>query len=238
MATYILVSGAWAAGWCWERITPLLEAAGHTAIAPDLLGMGADKTPLAEVSLAAWADQIAELIRSVGHKVILVGHSRGGVVISEVAERVPDRISTLVYVAAFLAPSGQSLVTTAALAPQPPMEDILTFAEDGTSTVKADAAGAIFYNQTDAEWVERATSRLSPEPMTVVFTPVQLSNENFGVVKRAYIECSNDKVIPLQLQRMMQSVLPCRPVFTIDTDHSPFYSAPETLAAHLLSLTS
>ncbi len=236
MATYIFVSGAWHAGWCWERVAPLLQAAGHTAIAPDLLGMGADRTPLSSVSLAAWADQIAQLIRSVDEQVILVGHSRGGVVISEAAERVPDQIRTLVYVTAFLVPSGQSLATMAAQAPESQLAANLTFSEDGSTTVNPDAVGAIFYNQTDEAWLERAKARLCPEPVAALVTPLQLTDEHFGRVRRAYIECSDDKIIPLSLQRSMQNALPCEPVFTIATDHSPFYSAPEELAACLLKL--
>src|SRR5882757_7600779 len=111
MATFIFISGAWHAGWCWERVVPLIEAAGHTAIAPDLLGMGADETPLPEVTLAMWGEQIAALIEEQAEPVFLVGHSRGGVVISDVAERVPDRIISLVYLTAIIAADGESGMT-------------------------------------------------------------------------------------------------------------------------------
>jgi hypothetical protein len=66
--------------------------------------------------------------------------------------------------------------------------------------------------------------------MAVFVTPLGLTENNFGSVRRAYIECVQDKAIPLALQRLMQETFPCEPVFTLDTDHSPFYSTPGQLA--------
>ena len=106
MARFVLVHGAWHGGWCWERIAPLLGAAGHEVLAPDLPGMGADRTPFAADVLAQWADFVAGLVRGAAEPAVLVGHSRGGLVISEAAERAPDQIRVLVYLAALLLPVG------------------------------------------------------------------------------------------------------------------------------------
>ncbi len=233
-ATYVLVSGAWHASWCWERVTPLLEAAGHRVIAPDLLGMGKDKTPVAEVTLAAWADQIADIVRRAGDKVVLVGHSRGGIVISETAERVPDRIRTLAYLTAFLVPAGGSLVSSLGLMPQPWTRNVIP--GNGTTSVAEPAIGPTFYNRTDPAWVARAKAQIGPEPMAPSGTPLQVTDARFGSVPRAYIECLQDRTIPIELQRLMQQKLPCDPVFTLDSDHSPFFSAPDALAKCLLQL--
>jgi hypothetical protein len=71
---------------------------------------------------------------------------------------------------------------------------------------------------------------LVSEPMSVFVTPLRLTAERFGRVPRAYIETVYDNAVPLALQRAMQAALPCNPVVTLDTDHSPFYSAPGALA--------
>jgi pimeloyl-ACP methyl ester carboxylesterase len=241
MTTFVLVSGAWHAGWCWERVTPLIEAAGARAVAPDLYGMGPDKTPLAQVSLALWADQVAELIRAQDEPVVLVGHSRGGIVVSEVAERVPERIARLVYLTAVLLPDGAALagVTDERREERPERGDrqgYLVLGPDDTSTVAAERVGLNFYNTTAPEWVERAASLLTPEPMAVFRTPLRLTDERFGRVPRAYVECVQDKAIALRVQRAFQARLPCDPVVTLDTDHSPFYSAPEALAEALMGI--
>lgn len=229
MATYVLVSGAWHAGWCWERVIPLLESQGHCVVAPDLVGMGPDRAALASASLATWAEQIATIIRQQEEPVILVGHSRGGIVISEAAERVPDRIATLVYLAAFLVKPSDTLLGTSAKVAREPVPDILIAQDDGTTIVRRDAVGPAFYNTTEATWVERAEELVTPEPMTVFMTPLNLTEENYGSVTRAYIECTQDNAVPLELQRLMQAALPCDPTFTLNTDHSPFYSAPDQL---------
>jgi pimeloyl-ACP methyl ester carboxylesterase len=86
MARFVLVAGAWHGAWCWELVIPLLEARNHRAEAAELPGMGGDKTPLAGLDMMAWARAVAHVIELDLEPVILVGHSRGGVVISQVAE--------------------------------------------------------------------------------------------------------------------------------------------------------
>jgi pimeloyl-ACP methyl ester carboxylesterase len=236
MATFVLISGAWHGAWCWDLVVPRLTAAGHKVVAPDLIGMGDDPTPPAHASLAAWGDQVAELIRAEAEPVILVGHSRGGLVISEAAERVPERITTLVYLAAFLIPSGRSLGEVAAENATQDAPQILLPQPDGTALVRPEAVGPVFYNLTPPDLVELAQSKLGPEPMSSFGTPVMVTPERFGVVPRVYIECAEDRALPIASQRAMQAALPCASVFTLKSDHSPFFSQPTELAEILLRL--
>ena len=62
MGTFVLVHGGWSGGWCWEKVVPLLEEAGHEAHAPDLPGSGDDPTRIHEVSLQGYADRISEVL--------------------------------------------------------------------------------------------------------------------------------------------------------------------------------
>ena len=238
MATFILVHGAWHGGWCWDQVAPLLRAAGHNVVAPDLPGMGADKTPLAKVDLSAWTLFVSDLVVQAFEPVVLVGHSRGGVVIGEVAEIVPDRIQTLVYLAAFLVPDGKTLADMLAMVPGKPVANgAIVMAGDGvSSTIAPGKVAPVFYNTTPAAFSARAAALLSPEPMMSFSTPVRTSAARFGRVKRAYIECTQDNAIPLELQRAMREALPCQPVVTLDSDHSPFFSAPEALCRALIDI--
>src|SRR5713101_7587513 len=104
MSTYILVHGAWHGAWCWQKVTPLLELAGHMVIAPDLPGHGNDLTPLAAVTLASSVQCITDIIDAIPEKeeIILLGHSLGGMVISQGAEARAERIQRLVYLSALL----------------------------------------------------------------------------------------------------------------------------------------
>ncbi len=77
---------------------------------------------------------------------------------------------------------------------------------------------------------------LLPEPVRPNATPLRLTDERYGRVPRVYIECRRDRAILPALQRKMYADLPCRKVFSIDTDHSPFFSRPQELTEYLLAL--
>jgi pimeloyl-ACP methyl ester carboxylesterase len=240
MATFLLVHGAWHGAWCWEKIEPLLREAGHKTVAPDLLGMGKDPTPLSEVSVEAWAEQVAELARLQVEPPILVGHSRAGIVVSRAAELAPGAIACLVYLAAFLPTPGVSLAELMRrIPPRPESEGSLQLSEDGSlSSIAPDAVRRIFYNDTPDPLVARAAQLSGPEPMASFTSPARTSWERWGKIPRYYIECTKDRAIAPRLQEIMYSEAPCRRVFSLSSDHSPFYSAPGELAACLLDVAA
>ncbi|MEP7244433.1 MAG: alpha/beta fold hydrolase [Gammaproteobacteria bacterium] len=237
MSTYLFVHGAWHGGWCWEKIVSRLEKLGHKAIAPDLPGLGQDNTPLNRVTLELWRDHICDIAAAQSQPVVLVGHSRGGIVISEVAEHRPKIVRTLVYVTAFLLRDKESLFDKAAQDPESLIVKNMVMSEDKTSsTVRDEALREGFYEECSEEDFIRARSLLRPEPSLPLATPVRVTEGNWGGVPRVYIECLRDKALRPHMQKQMYTTLPCRKVLSIDTDHSPFYSRPDELVAHLRSV--
>ena len=237
MATYVLVHGAWHGGWCWRHIVPLLRARGHTVQAPDLPGHGDDPAPTHAQTLVTYAQRISETVSSCGDAVILVGHSLGGLVISAVAEASPERVQRLVYVSGFLPRDGDSLVRICSVDPDNPMNTAAVRTPDGKClTVEPERLREIFYADCPAEDLAFAKTRLGPEPIGVMFQTVHVTAERFGHVPRAYIHCSQDVALPLFVQEQMVAASPCQTVLTLPTGHSPFFAAPERLAAHLDSL--
>lgn len=230
MTTYVLVHGAWHGAWCWHRIVAGLQRASHRAIAPDLKSLGRDRTPPGEITLATWTDQIAALVQAQSEPVVLVGHSRGGLVLSEVAERIPERVRVLVYVTAFMLESGQSLQDFAAQDPDSLVgpATILDQAQ-GAVSIREDAVRDVFYGQCSDADVVLAKSLLMPEPLAPLATPLRLSAARFGGVPRIYVECTEDRAMTLAAQRRMQAALPCRERITLEADHSPFFSHSEIL---------
>ncbi len=235
--TFILIHGAWHGAWCWHKLVPLLEASGSRVIAPDLPSMGADTTPPAVITLDYWTRFVAGILERENDPVILVAHSRGGIIASQVAELAPARIRHLVYLAAYLLPSGAKLADTArADTGSLITANMIPAASGVTCTVRASAVRETFYGRSSEEDAAFASVRLGPEPLKPLVTPLQLSAEKFGQVPRAYIETTQDRVISLESQRRMQAALPCAPVFTLDSDHSPFLSQPEALGRILISI--
>lgn len=239
MSTYILVHGAYHGGWCYEKVVPLLEAEGHTVIAVDLPGHGDNPVPIEDVTLDAYVDHVCDVVAAQEEPVILLGHSLGGMTITQVAERMPDRIDWLVYLTAMLPKNGENRANLADYEDAEPMGAKRVIAEDGlTATMPVEIIPETFYAQCPPEDVARAIERLVPQATNPIMATAQTTAENFGRIKRAYIECLRDRAIPIAMQRAMIAAQPCGKVFTMDTDHSPFYSAPEDLSGHLLALAN
>jgi pimeloyl-ACP methyl ester carboxylesterase len=233
MARFVLVAGAWHGAWCWEFVVPMLEAKGHRAQPAELPGMGSDKTPFAQLSFADWARAVADVIEADPEPAVLVGHSRGGMVISQAAELVPDRISLNVYLTAIMMQHGESGLDSANLVPPDALRErnyVLT--EDGLA-YKVIPDNALSYGRSPPDLVERALAHMTPEPHFGLVTPLSLTAERYGRVRRAYVECLGDETVTLPLQRAMQARQPCEIVRAIDTDHCPHYSAPAEVAAVL-----
>jgi pimeloyl-ACP methyl ester carboxylesterase len=237
MSTYILVHGAFHGGWCYEKVVPLLEAAGHTAIAVDLPGHGDNKAPMHEVTLDAYVDHACGVIAAQSERVILVGHSLGGLTITQAAERLSDKVAWVVYLTAVMPANGQSRADLAKIEGDNAVAANRILSEDQLSATMPDAViQPTFYGECSDEDVARAKERLVPQAVQIFQHPVQTTLERFGSVRRAFIECLRDNAIKIEMQRKMIELLPCDRVFTIDTDHSPFYSAPDELARDLLEL--
>jgi len=234
MTTYILVHGSFHGGWCWDKVVPHLESLGARAIAIDLPGHGAQRIPASQASLAGYVDHVCQVVAEQQAPVVLVGHSMAGMVVSGVAERLPEAIRKLVFVCAFLPQNGQALVDLARTDNESLLMPALVFDEpNGVHFVRDEGAREAFYHDCPEDLASAARARLIPEPLSVVTTPVSLS-ERFAKVPRDYIHCTEDHALGPSLQRRMLEAQPCR-VHSIPSSHSPFYSMPERLAQLLVA---
>lgn len=236
MSRIILVHGAWHGGWCWEQLVPHLQAAGHDVQAPDLPGHGADTTPINRVSLNRYVQKVADLVTSVeDDPALVVGHSMGGIVISQLAETCPESIQRLIYLCAFLPADGETLAQKNADDSSLLNDYKRVDREALCMKLDPDHTLDIFYQDCDPDTAARATARLCDQPLAPLGTPLQLSRERFGSVPKDGIVCRQDRALTPALQRQMYSAGQCQQQFEIESGHSPFYSMPQSLAELLLS---
>lgn len=235
--TFLLVPGAWHGPWCWARVAEPLERAGHRVIAADLAGCAPGDIDAAAVTLDQWTSSICALLEEEAEPAILVGHSRGGVLLSEAAERMPERIARLVYVSGLLLRDGESVLRVLREDRSSPFLRHVSLSPSRHHWLLAkSSARELFYGECSAEDADLAISKLGVEPAAPLMTPLRTTKARFGQVPRSYIECLRDAAVPLVMQQKMQQRVPCGHVTAIDAGHAPFLSAPDALAARLLEL--
>jgi pimeloyl-ACP methyl ester carboxylesterase len=239
----VLVHGAFGRAAVWDRVVPGLRAAGHEVEAIDLPGQGDDPTPVAEVTLDRYAERVGEAL-SDGPPAVLVGHSMGGMVVTQAAARYPDRIEKLVYVAAFVPWDGMSLIDMTQLpeaAGDAVQANLVVEGDPPVATIPDEAARTALFHCCDDEQAAWAIPLRGPQPVAPFTQPVQLGgahSEAFSKLPRAYVTCLQDYAIRPALQRRMLEAAGCDPVIEIDTDHCPWASRPEELVAALNRLAA
>lgn len=232
VSSFVLVHGSWHGAWCWHKIVPRLRARGHEVVVPDLPGHGRDATPASEVTLAAYVDRVVEAVEEASEPVVLVGHSRGGIAISEAVERAAERVRVLVYVAAFLLRDGECVLDLARLDRESlVLPNLILDAEGRWDMLREEAFESALYADCSADDLALAHALLTPEPALPSRTRLRLTRERFGTVPRVYVELSEDRAVTPSLQRRMIDAAPCDRVVSLAASHSAYFSKPGELAA-------
>jgi pimeloyl-ACP methyl ester carboxylesterase len=230
----LLVHGAWHGAWCWEPVVTALAALDVHAVAVDLPGHGDDTSALTDLHDAA---RVRAALDDSDEPVVLVGHSYGGVVITEAG--VHPNVAQLVYIAAFNVDEGETAMgvaiseSEAAGIDHSGQSDAFAHMhgnDDGTTTVDYEGARILFYNDCSDEVADRAARRLGPHPMDT-------QSQAAGAVawrhrRSTYAVCTRDNIVHPDLQR----ILARRANTAVEwpTGHSPFLSRP-ALVAELLA---
>lgn len=233
----ILIHGAWQGSWAWDRFAPILAEASLKAEALDLPGNGSDRTPAADVSLDLYVAHVGARIEAGEGPVVIVGHSGGGVIASQVAERFREQVAGVAYVTGMMLPDGGTFGGVVCdIAERDPaaagIRPHLVWSVDRlTSTVPADAACEIFYHDCDPADARAASAMLVPQPEGGRAVSPHLTPERFGTVPRLYVEALQDRSLVLAAQRRMQALVPGAEIATLDCGHAPQLAMPEKLAA-------
>ena len=189
-AAFVLVHGTGHGGWCWRFIVPLLRAAGHDVYTPTLTGLGASYHLLHKLDRISLDTHVNDVINMLFYddlsEVVLVGHSYGGMVITGVAAKEPQRLAQLVYLDAYLPLEGENNI---ALWPPDQKEKYRTDLASGIRFRPPLASSLLGINDPElSEWVQE---RLTPHPYsTYEDPPASSSTTQSAYIPRTYIHCT------------------------------------------------
>jgi pimeloyl-ACP methyl ester carboxylesterase len=270
---FLFVHGAWHAAAHWNEVTERLVGMGHRAFAIDLPGSGlkatypqsylrndftafaSEPSSVGGIHLADYADAITrQLISMARHgKVMLVGHSFGGLAVTLAAEAQPDLIEHLIYLTAYVPvpdlpngvalaslPEGQSSISGAILIGDPRVTGAQRINPRDADPAYVEKGRMALYNDVSTEEYLRFVAYCNPDlPLAVAFDNANGTVERWGRIPRTFIRCTEDHTIPLLLQdRMISEADAATPankfqVHTLPSSHSSFASMPDRLAAVL-----
>lgn len=235
MARFLLLHGSWHGAWCWYKVLPRLEAAGHAAVAIDLPGRGRTGRIPALVGLERMVDA-AERALDPTARTIVVAHSRGGIVASGLAERRPELVARTIYLAAFLLPTGRRVIDYL-----PDRHAAITGHIRVSRLGLWDALDPALYREglyadCTPEDLALAGALLVREPVRPALTRLRLTDGRYGRVPRAYIRLTEDRAVSTHLQDRLLAETPVDRVEEIRGSHSVYFSRPDELARTLLSL--
>jgi len=239
MKNYILVHGAWGAAWEFNKVVESLTDEGNNVIALDLPGHGENKADISDVTMDSYVQTVVSTINNTDEKVVLVGHSLAGAIISQVAELIPEKIDKLIYVAALLLKNGDSPLEVMKNDPDGELLPNTIFSEDGSyATLTQETVRNIFLNDVkDETYLKAIVPKFLFKQATEPFmAKAQLSEETFGRVTKYYIKASIDKVISPSAQDKMLTNWQVEEVFTLESGHFPLTSMPEALVETIIKI--
>lgn len=229
---FVLVHGAMHGAWCWDDVAARLVAKGHRVVAPDLPGHGRRAAEVRAAGAEAYGRAVADAMAQAGvRRGVLVGHSMGGLVIAKTAERVPERIAHLVFLAAVVPPHGSSIAETGMTEPaRAALRAHVVGRGDGTFHHSAETAWSRWMGdlpRTDPR-VARAIALLTPQAARPFFERVDLRRFDTLVIPRTYIRCLRDAAVVSARAAAVAARLGVAPV-DLDAAHNPMLSRPDAL---------
>jgi pimeloyl-ACP methyl ester carboxylesterase len=248
MTTYVLVGGGWLGGWCWQRVARRLRDNGHDAYPATLTGLG-ERVHLAspQVDLETHITDVVNLIEFEDlHDVVLLGHSYGGLVVTGAADRIPERISELVYLDTAPLPDGGSLIEKFPPELRKRTEEQVQELGEGWKfpiPPPEELANMASLEGVDEGHLRLLYARAAPQPFGTYTQPLRLTNPAREGLPKLGIVCS------FSLDQVQEMIASGQPLFReldgpewrfveLPTGHWPMFSRPEDLAKLLLDLPS
>ena len=191
----VLIHGAWHGAWCWAGVISELDKLGDRAYALDLPGHGQNHCDRSEVTLATYVDSVVKFIEERDLRdVLIAGHSLGGLTISGVTAKIPERIKRCVFVTAIVPLDGTRILDPGNPS-QKPLVDLINSFPERSSQLRVmghDFYAGLMNDVPEAmqAWIEAS---LSPQPLGPLVDPVPMKAFHESGVPTAYVVCENDQ---------------------------------------------
>jgi pimeloyl-ACP methyl ester carboxylesterase len=234
-ATFVFVHGTFADEHAWDLIKPRLEKEGYNVVGFNLPAHGSDNTPIEKANFELYVNTVVQKINAIPGKVVLLGHSMGGMVVTQVAEQIPAKIEKLVYLCAFLPKNGQTLFELASSDTESLLGRSLHPEPDGvTASLPPNVLVQVFAVDASAD-IQKEVAKTRPEPLAVFQAKANLTDANFGKIPKYYIKTLKDEGVTLTLQqRMLEGYTgKIAKTYTMNTSHSPYWAKPDELVTIL-----
>jgi pimeloyl-ACP methyl ester carboxylesterase len=182
---FVLVPGAWHGGWCYSRVAQILRERGHVVYTPTLTGVG-ERSHLARLAIncSTHVQDVLNVIRWERlQRVVLCGHSYGGVVIGAVADRIPEHVASLVYLDAAVPESGKSFLELI-VGPEQIAQFVAATADQGGGMLPPFPAAALDVNPADRAMVDELCT---PHPFATLAERLTLSGAHAGIARKTYV---------------------------------------------------
>lgn len=238
---FVLIHGISGGGWCWYKIKSLMEISGYKVTCLDLKGSGIHPhDPTTIISFDDYNQPLINFFSSLpqNEQVILVGHSAGGLSVTDATHKFPKKVRMAVYIGATMLRNG--FVTEQDVKDGIP--DLSEFGEaidvydmcfglgpeqpPTSAVVKTSLQRKIIYQMSPLEDSTLAAMLLRPGPIQALASARFKEGEGAEEVPRIYIRTAYDRVVKSEQQDAMIKKWPPKNVYTLETDHSPFFSAP------------
>jgi pimeloyl-ACP methyl ester carboxylesterase len=230
--TFVLVHGAWHGGWCWRRVSDLLEKKGHKVFTPTMTGLGAcSHLASKDVNLTTHITDIVNFIKWEDLSgIVLVGHSYGGYIVSGAAEQIGDKVSSIVFLDAFVPENGESL---GAGASQPVKDAIAAALGRGEHLLKPVPAAVFRVNEKDRAWVD---AKCTPQPIGTFAEAIKLTGARDKIAKKSYIRAKGYPSVPFDAMLAKYKPNSAWKTFEMTAGHDAMVDQPQELTDLLVQL--
>lgn len=238
MLTFILVHGALLTSSAWMPVQSYLQNHGYNVVTIDVPGRAGDHINAKDVTLNLAVDKLCRVVNLQNNRVILVGHSQGGAIITEATNQCGANIAGLVYVAAVVPENGEKVFELLNETDGANFDKVATVNPD-TGTYEINYQGPIkevFMEDATDNQAKQAIADLVPEPARLGDEVLRYDTHLFSEIPKFYIRTTLDKIISPDTQKKYIARTHFDHVLALRTGHSPFVSEADKLGQYLINI--